>query len=89
MRENAKPREWAGQAACAGEDPELFFPIGDTGPALDQIEEAKMVCRGCAVAVQCLGHALAERIPYGVWGGMSEDERQSLTRRDVRSRRAN
>lgn len=37
--------DWRHQAVCREEDPELFFPIGNTGPALLQIEEAKAVCR--------------------------------------------
>jgi WhiB family transcriptional regulator, redox-sensing transcriptional regulator len=40
---------WRDRAACLGVDPELFFPIGNTGPALSQIEEAKVVCRRCEV----------------------------------------
>ena len=41
--------DWRHKAACLDEDPELFFPIGNTGPALLQIEEAKQVCRRCDV----------------------------------------
>ena len=41
--------DWRHEAACRDEDPELFFPIGNTGPALMQIEEAKAVCRRCSV----------------------------------------
>jgi len=41
--------DWRHRAACLSEDPELFFPIGNTGPALAQIEEAKKVCARCAV----------------------------------------
>jgi len=40
---------WLSDAACIGEDPELFFPIGNTGPALLQIEEARAVCMRCEV----------------------------------------
>jgi hypothetical protein len=41
--------DWRHRSACRDEDPELFFPIGNTGPALLQIEEAKAVCRRCEV----------------------------------------
>lgn len=50
--------DWRHRAVCREEDPELFFPIGNTGPALLQIEEAKAVCRRCPVMEQCLQWAL-------------------------------
>lgn len=46
--------DWRHEAACRVEDPELFFPIGNTGPALAQIEEAKKVCSRCGVCDECL-----------------------------------
>ncbi|MDR1999539.1 MAG: WhiB family transcriptional regulator, partial [Frankiaceae bacterium] len=42
--------DWRHRAVCRDEDPELFFPIGNTGPALVQIEQAKAVCRRCEVS---------------------------------------
>lgn len=73
--------DWRHKAACKTEDPELFFPIGNSGPALLQISEAKAVCRRCPVASSCLTYALESGQDAGVWGGMSEDERRSLKRR--------
>ena len=79
--------DWRHRAACLNEDPELFFPIGNTGPALLQIEEAKSVCRRCEVVETCLQWAL-ESGQDAVWGGLSEDERRALKRRAARARRA-
>ena len=79
---------WRNRAACLDEDPELFFPIGNTGPALLQIEEAKAVCRRCAVVETCLKWAIESGQDAGVWGGLSEDERRALRRRTARQRRA-
>lgn len=80
--------DWRDQAACLGEDPELFFPIGNAGPALAQIEEAKSVCHRCAVMDICLTYALQTGQEFGVWGGLSEDERRPFVRRHARNRRA-
>ncbi|MBC2868629.1 WhiB family transcriptional regulator [Streptomyces mexicanus] len=78
--------DWRHSAACRDEDPDLFFPVGDTGLALLQIQEAKSVCRRCPVIEQCLQWALETDQPHGVWGGMSEGERRSLRRRAARNR---
>ena len=77
---------WYRYAACRGEDPELFFPIGTTGAALLQLTDAKRVCAGCPVQSECLRWALVAGIEYGVWGGMGEDERRALRRRTARQR---
>ncbi|MGH2766890.1 MAG: WhiB family transcriptional regulator, partial [Actinomycetota bacterium] len=39
--------EWVHRARCKDEDPELFFPVGTTGPAATQIDAAKAVCMQC------------------------------------------
>lgn len=80
--------DWRSRAECLDKDPELFFPVGNTGPALLQIEEAKSVCRRCPVMDTCLQWALESGQDSGVWGGMSEDERRALKRRAARARRA-
>jgi len=78
--------DWRHEAACRDEDPELFFPIGNTGPAISQIDEAKAVCRICPVVEPCLQWALDTGQDAGVWGGLSEDERRALKRRTARAR---
>jgi WhiB family transcriptional regulator, redox-sensing transcriptional regulator len=78
---------WRDQAACLDEDPELFFPIGNTGLALLQIQEAKAVCRRCEVVDICLKWAVEFGQDAGVFGGLSEDQRRALKRRDARARR--
>ncbi|MFI6499386.1 WhiB family transcriptional regulator [Nonomuraea typhae] len=78
--------DWRHRAACRDVDPELFFPIGNTGPALMQIEEAKQVCRSCSAVEKCLQWALESGQDAGVWGGLSEDERRALKRRRARAR---
>jgi WhiB family redox-sensing transcriptional regulator len=71
------PTAWMSQGACLGKDPELFFPITATGPALRQITAAKAVCGQCAVRLMCLAYALATR-QAGVWGGTTTEERHTM-----------
>ena len=85
-KEGIPAMDWRHRSACLDEDPELFFPIGNTGPAILQIEEAKQVCRRCEVREQCLAWALEAGQDHGVWGGLSEDERRALKRRNARAR---
>ncbi|MDP9185697.1 MAG: WhiB family transcriptional regulator [Actinomycetota bacterium] len=63
-----------------GEDPDLFFPIGSSEPALAQIAAAKSVCRSCAVRSDCLEWSLATFQDAGVWGGLDEEERRVIRR---------
>jgi WhiB family transcriptional regulator, redox-sensing transcriptional regulator len=79
---------WRNRASCLDESPELFFPIGNASPAHLQIEKAKAVCRRCGVAEACLRWAMEFRQDSGVWGGLSDDERHSLKRRNARALRA-
>ena len=80
-------RNWRDYAACLTEDPELFFPIGTTGPALLQEKEAKAICGACEVKDACLSWALHTGQDAGVWGGLGEDERRSMRRAQARARR--
>ncbi|WP_431999494.1 WhiB family transcriptional regulator [Streptomyces sioyaensis] len=81
-------QDWRHQAECRDQEPELFFPAGNTGPYLLQIEEAKAVCRRCPVLQACGQWALVTGQDSGVWGAMSEDERRAMKRRIAAHRRA-
>jgi WhiB family transcriptional regulator, redox-sensing transcriptional regulator len=69
---------WRDVASCRDTSPDLFFPVGTTGPALDQIAEAKLVCDDCLVQQECLEFALLTNQDSGVWGGLSEEERRAI-----------
>lgn len=73
--------EWQNKAACRDTDPALFFPVGTTGPAVEQIASAKEVCHSCLSKDACLEFALATNQDTGVWGGTSEEERRVIRRR--------
>ena len=72
---------WRYLAACSDCDPDLFFPVGSSAPALQQVRRAKAVCERCPVRFECLEWALETDQPHGVWGGLDEIERQHLQRR--------
>ena len=78
---NAAEHDWRRNAACTSHHPELFFPIGTAGPALAQLERARQICRSCPVRLECLEWAIDVGADDGIWGGLSEQERQSLRRR--------
>jgi WhiB family redox-sensing transcriptional regulator len=79
--------DWRNQANCLQYDPELWWPIGTSGPAVQQMETAISICLSCPVRLECLRFAVDNHIPEGVWGGMGEDERSSYKRRTSRQRR--
>jgi WhiB family redox-sensing transcriptional regulator len=58
----------------------MFFAADkERGPRLRQREaRAKAVCASCVVVEECLRWALEVRESYGVWGGLSVDERERL-----------
>ncbi|HEY9417807.1 MAG TPA: WhiB family transcriptional regulator [Pseudonocardia sp.] len=72
--------EWQRMGACRGMDSAFFFhPEGERGPARASREaKAKAVCGRCPVVEACRRHALAVHEPYGIWGGLSESERDGL-----------
>ena len=75
--------DWRHRARCRDVDPELFFPVGTTGPAEAQVQSAKAICALCPVREECLQWALDTAQDAGVWGGLSEEERRRCPRRSA------
>lgn len=73
---------WTEDAACrtSAVDPELFFPLSESGIGVSQVAAAKAVCAHCPVAAQCLTWALRSGEAAGIWGGTTPDERRVLRR---------
>lgn len=60
---------------CAPErkiDPDLFFPAGHSHYA---VEPALRACQYCPVRAPCADYALANPGLHGVWGGLTQAER--------------
>ena len=70
---------WAAYAACRNSDPGLFFAGTEGGDT----RTAQRICAGCPVNEECLDWALMAAVPYGVWGGTTEQERRRLLRRSA------
>lgn len=85
--DTARKTTWRDLGACNGEDPDLFAPDGTTGRWVEVIADAKAVCARCPVAAECLEWALETRQNSVIYGGLTEDERKSLLRRQAREAR--
>jgi WhiB family redox-sensing transcriptional regulator len=68
---------WMTRAACAGMNPDLFFPVQSNGTT---VSAPKAVCGGCPVRVDCAMHAINEGEEHGIWGGLTERERRRVRR---------
>jgi len=71
---------WQDHGACRSADPLLFFhPQNERGSArLRRDRAAKLICTGCPVRLECADYAVRAREPYGVWGGLSEEDREQI-----------
>lgn len=68
--------DWRELAACAGHDPELWYP--SSGRYTPEGKRAKAICNtSCPVREPCLADALSQGVEaqYGIWGGMTARER--------------
>jgi len=79
---------WQNDAACAGHDPDIFFPANAPGVSIHaEIAQAKAICATCTVTEQCLDYALATHQEHGIWGGLNERERRRIRRRQRQAAR--
>ena len=85
FRHDPDQTTWIVGAACIGEEPELFFPMGPPTLVTAQTARAKAVCVRCPVRDDCLEWSLVTAQDAGVWGGLDEDERRELRRRRRRA----
>ena len=74
--------EWQVEAACRGLDASVFFhPENERGASRRRrVNQAKRVCAPCPVRAACLEWAMSLEEPYGVWGGLSPEERDQMRR---------
>jgi WhiB family transcriptional regulator, redox-sensing transcriptional regulator len=72
--------DWQFDGSCRRANPDVFFhPDGERGSSRRSRDRAaKAVCLDCPVLQDCRKHALQVREPYGVWGGMTEYEREAM-----------
>lgn len=72
--------QWQERGACREADPTLFFhPQNERGLARTRRDKAaKAVCATCSVRIECADYAIRAREPYGVWGGLTEEDREAI-----------
>ena len=74
--------DWQLKALCRGNHAYLFFPPSTFERKEDRERretKAKAICGVCPVKAECYQHAVAIREPFGIWGGLTEVERRSVS----------
>lgn len=72
--------DWLKNAACREADPEMFFPLADAARETRTTLRAIGICRNCSVRVECLAFADTNHVIYGIWGGLTEEQRETRSR---------
>lgn len=74
--------DWMRFAACQGYEDLFFNEEKDRkGTRRHKEDLAKELCAACPVQAECRASAFDERELYGVWGGLTENERHRLAGR--------
>lgn len=69
---------WRSNAACFGQDTELFYPEPGVKGSAKQSAEIKAFCKICSVRIDCLEYALKNEEAFGIWGGTTPKERSKI-----------
>jgi WhiB family redox-sensing transcriptional regulator len=69
-----------GEPPCATTDPEMYYPPKGMQASVE-IRMAKALCEGCPVKTECLTYALSAGEVYGIWGGLTANERSRMRRK--------
>jgi WhiB family redox-sensing transcriptional regulator len=72
---------------CRHIDPDVFYPADLKGKEKrNAINKAKAICLGCVALAKCRTYALESKEEFGVWGGLSEEDRRSIWRKQKQQR---
>ena len=74
---------WQQNGACRTGDAADFYPPMHNESKHERLareRRAKSICAACPVRRRCLEYAIAADERYGVWGGLTKDERRTLRR---------
>lgn len=63
---------WMAAGRCRSSEVDFFAERGA------DVSAAKLLCAECAVRVQCLDYALRFEERFGIWGGLSERQRNMI-----------
>ncbi|MEV7246182.1 WhiB family transcriptional regulator [Streptomyces sp. NPDC093248] len=77
--------DWRDQAACIGEDPEVFFPLADFSAPGTEASLARAICRRCPVIIACRTWAIDQGEDDGIWGATTAVQRRAIRRASAES----
>lgn len=79
LYDRGREMAWADRALCAEVGGDIFYPEqgGDW-------RSPRRICMACEVRAPCLAYALDHDEEFGIWGGMSAQQRARIRRQDRR-----
>lgn len=80
FREQTDIGGWVEAAACRGADTNLWFPHGRG--VTPEAKTARQICHTCSVIDDCRNYAVDNERNWGIWGGLTVKERQTIRRKN-------